>query len=103
MQNEGSGVQFTDVTSDFRQLGKSFGQAFSKACGVKGAEPLSPSADGEIPYTAFLFDNFFCAHSSRKEKVAKKFIQFNNLNIFYSLKNPLPLCGTRGSGFFVTT
>jgi hypothetical protein len=34
---------------------ESFGQAFSKACAVEAAEASSPSAEGEIPYTAFSF------------------------------------------------
>ncbi|MGN0618335.1 MAG: hypothetical protein ACI4J7_04865 [Ruminiclostridium sp.] len=33
----------------FSQKQRSLGQAFSKACRVKGQRPLSPSADGEIP------------------------------------------------------
>ena len=47
---------------------KSFGQAFSKACAVEGAEPSSPPSDGEIPFSAFLFDNFFFAPLASKKK-----------------------------------
>ena len=72
------------------KIDKSFGQAFSKACAVKGAEPLSPSAEGEILLLAFLFANairvaicgelaslFSFAPPACKEKVAKKFVLFN--------------------------
>ena len=51
-------------------LTKSFGRAFSKARAVEAAEASSPSADGEISYTAFLFVNFFFAPPISKEKVA---------------------------------
>jgi hypothetical protein len=40
-------------------LTKSFGQAFSKACAVEAAEASSPSAEGEISFSAFLLVNFF--------------------------------------------
>ena len=40
---------------------ESFGQAFSKACAVEGAEPSSPSADGETPQTAFSLLNYASA------------------------------------------
>ncbi|MBE6553378.1 MAG: hypothetical protein E7666_03445 [Ruminococcaceae bacterium] len=49
---------------------KSFGQAFSKACEVKGEQPLARSAEREIPLSAFLFDRFFFAPPSCKEKSA---------------------------------
>jgi len=61
---------------------KSFGQAFSKACGVKGLRPFSPSADGETSPSAFLFDSFFFAPPSCKEKAAKEFVQFDTLDTF---------------------
>jgi len=48
-------AQIADKGISTVKLPKSFGQAFSKACAVKGAEPLSPLASGEIPYTAFSF------------------------------------------------
>ena len=41
--------EIVDKTNGFRQFGEGFGQAFLKACAVKGAKPLSPSAEGEIP------------------------------------------------------
>ena len=69
--------QLADKVIRTVKIDKSFGQAFSKACAVKGAEPLSPSAEGEIFLLAFLFDNFFFAPPACKEKVAKKFVLFN--------------------------
>jgi len=41
------------------KVGKNFGQAFLKACAVKGAEPLSRSAEREILLSAFLFWKLF--------------------------------------------
>ena len=38
---------------------------------MEGAEPSSSSADGETLATAFLFDSFFFAPISAKEKAAK--------------------------------
>jgi hypothetical protein len=52
---------------------------FSKACAVEGS---APSAEGEISHTAFLFDNFFFAPTSRKEKVAKEFVRFQKMYAF---------------------
>ena len=51
---------------------------------MEAAEASSSSAEDEIPHMAFLFVNFFFAPTSRKEKVAKEFVQFNNSNIFLS-------------------
>jgi hypothetical protein len=56
------------VATARREASESFGQAFSKACAVKGAEPLSPSAEGEITRgVSFLLSFFLCA-SCAKEK-----------------------------------
>jgi hypothetical protein len=44
----------------------------------EGATPLSPSAEGEIPLTAFLFVNFFFAPFSCKEKVEKRILLFKD-------------------------
>ena len=71
--------QVVDKTNEFRQLDESFGRAFSKARAVKGAQPFSLLARGEIPLSAFLFVSFFFAPTSRKEKAAKKFIHFDEL------------------------
>jgi len=46
----------------------SFRPPFSKGGAVEGAEPSSPSAEGEM-LSAFLFDNFFFAPHTCKEKV----------------------------------
>ena len=69
---------FNELTGTAESL-KSFDQAFSKACEVKGAEPLSRSAERETLLSAFLFVNFFFAPFSRKEKVANDFVLFNEL------------------------
>ena len=71
------GVVFADKGISTVKILKSFGQAFLKACAVEGAEPSSPSAEGEISYTAFLFASFFFAPTVAKEKAAKEFQQFN--------------------------
>ena len=55
---------------------------FSKACTVEAAEASSPSAEGETFPPAFLFDSFFFAPPSCKEKAAKEFVQFDTLGIF---------------------
>ena len=65
------GAKSLDKTNVFRQFAESFDQAFSKACAVKGAEPLSPSAEGEILVIAFLFVNFFFAPTVSKKKWLK--------------------------------
>ena len=44
---------------------------FQKLARVKGAKPFSPSAEGETSLSAFLFDSFFFAPPSCKEKTAK--------------------------------
>ncbi len=49
---------------------------FQKVAPVEGAKPSSPSADGEIPLSAFLFANFFFAPLVAKEKVGKHFCIF---------------------------
>ena len=71
-----SGGQTVDQSNGFRQFDESFDQTFSKVCAVEGAEPSSPSADGEISLSASLFDNFFSAPSSCREKVAMAFVHF---------------------------
>ena len=60
--------QLADKGVSTAKMMKSFGQAFSKACAVEGAEPSSPPSDGEIPFSAFLFDNFFFAPLASKKK-----------------------------------
>ncbi|MBE6595624.1 MAG: hypothetical protein E7644_07480 [Ruminococcaceae bacterium] len=47
----------------------SFRPPFSKGGAVEGAEPSSPSAEGEM-LSAFLFDNFFFAPRVSKKKWA---------------------------------
>ena len=46
---------------------------------MEAAEASSPSAEGEIPLVAFLFDSFFFAPTSCKEKAANKFMHFDEL------------------------
>jgi hypothetical protein len=75
-------VQFADKGVSTVILTKSFGQAFSKACAVEGAEPSSSSAEGEISYTAFLFASFFFAPTVAKEKATKAFVLFDKLLFF---------------------
>ena len=74
--------QTVDETTGFRQSDESFGQAFSKACAVKGAEPFSPSAEGEISFTAFLFANFFFAPAVSKKKWRMGFVHCYKLYTF---------------------
>ena len=53
---------------------ESFGQAFSKACAVKGAEPLSQRARGEIFSSALFFLLAFSfAPLMPKEKAGSNF------------------------------
>ena len=47
---------------------ESFAQAFSKACEVKGEEPLAPVATGETLLRRFLFVSFSFAPEVSKEK-----------------------------------
>jgi len=47
---------------------KSFDRAFSKARGVEGAKPSSPSAEGEIPFGVSLLLAFLFAPPACKEK-----------------------------------
>jgi hypothetical protein len=43
-------------------------ELFQKLARVEGANPSSPSADGEIPQRRFSFDNFsFCACGVKKK------------------------------------
>ena len=60
-----------------------FDQTFLKVCAVEAAEASSPSADGEIFYTAFLFVNFFFAPPVCKEKVAMGFEHVKTLIAFF--------------------
>jgi len=60
-------------------LTKSFGQAFSKACAVEAAEASSPSAEGEIPFTAFSFASFSLAPTSCKRKAPKALVLSDEL------------------------
>jgi len=46
-----------------------FARLFQKGGAVEGAEPSSPSAEGEMP-SAFLFGNFFFAPTASKKKWA---------------------------------
>ena len=82
------GAQRADKGVSTVILTKSFGQAFSKACAVEGAEPSSPSAEGEIPYTAFSFGNFSFAPMVSKEKVAMSFMVFTiEISLVYTLRD----------------
>ena len=54
---------------------------------MEGAEPSSPSAEGEIPRSAFLFASFFFAPTVAKEKAAKVFVQSDKLYVF-GLQSP---------------
>ncbi|MBO5294360.1 MAG: hypothetical protein J6B71_03850 [Clostridia bacterium] len=67
------------AASDELPFWESFGQAFSKACEVEGAEPSSLSAESEIPLTAFSFASFSLAPPSCKRKAAKEFAVSNEL------------------------
>ena len=64
--------------------GEGFDQTFSKVCAVEAAEASSPSAEGEIPSSAFLFVNFFFAPFSCKEKVEYRLLFFDEL-LFYQI------------------
>ena len=59
---------------------ESFGQAFSKACAVEGAESSSLSAESEIPFAAFSFVSFSLAPPSCKRKAAKEFAVSDELS-----------------------
>ena len=48
LKNKNNKLQTVDKTKGFRQFDESFRPPFSKGGAVKGAEPLSPSAEGEI-------------------------------------------------------
>ena len=55
------GFQYVEKALVVKELQfKSLGQAFSKACGVKGQSHLSPSADGEIPCLRRVFLKVNC-------------------------------------------
>ncbi len=74
-----SSFQTVDKTNRFRQYGESFRPPFSKGGAVKGAEPLSPSAEGEIPLVALFFCKlFFCAYMV-KRKATNKFVRLDKL------------------------
>ena len=67
---------------------KRFRPPFSKGGAVKGAEPLSPLASGEISYTAFLFVSFFFAPTVAKEKAAKELGNLTNcMPLVYNLND----------------
>ena len=75
-----------DKTKELRQFDESFGQAFSKACAVEGAEPSSPSAEGEI----FLYGVFFASFLLRprcQKKAAKEFVSSDDWSAF-GLQSP---------------
>jgi hypothetical protein len=98
-------------------LDKSFGRAFSKARAVEGAEPSSPSADGEKSFSPFSFVHslcecggakrslsfFFCAFGF-KRKATKVLARSNELRTF-DLQLAAPrkqkAFGGRGYGCFV--
>jgi hypothetical protein len=46
---------------------------------VEAAEASSPSAEGEIPDTAFSFASFSLAPTSCKRKATKEFVLFDEL------------------------
>ena len=61
-------TQTVDKTKVFRQIDEGFGQAFSKACAVEGAQPSPFSAEnGTLPGVSFC-ELFLCA-AGVKEKV----------------------------------
>ena len=64
-------MQHSDV-----KMVKSFRPPFSKGGAVEVAETSSRSAEREISFTAFLFDNFFFAPIFCKEKVTDRFVLF---------------------------
>jgi len=66
----GSVRQTVDEIIGVRQLDESFDQTFSKVCEVEGAEPSSPSAEGEtLSFRRFSFCQAFSfAPFSSKEK-----------------------------------
>jgi hypothetical protein len=75
-------AQLADKGISTVKLPKSFGRAFSKARAVEGAEPSSPSAEGEISYTAFSFASFSLAPTSCKRKATKAVVLFDKLLFF---------------------
>jgi len=110
-------MQIVDKTNGFRRFGESFDQTFSKVCEVEGAEPsskyakhtgsclqlLSP-AEVERILGVFFLITFSFAPLVSKEKVANKFVQFNNLYSFglHSQFPPNTFC-VRGHAFIRST
>ena len=63
-----------------RSLFESLGQAFREACGFQRQSLWSPSAEGEIPSTAFSFCLAFSFVPAKgKRKSAKRFLMANGL------------------------
>ena len=62
-------------TAGFRQVFQSFDQTFSKVCEVEGAEPSSPSAEGEISLGISLLQAFLFVPLVSKRKATKEFVQ----------------------------
>jgi hypothetical protein len=55
-----------------KSIGENFDKTFSKVFRAPAAKRRSPLARGETPLSAFLFDSFFFAPPSCKEKTAKE-------------------------------
>jgi hypothetical protein len=84
-------------TDELRQLGESFGQAFSKACGGRTRSPPRAPQSAKIAFGVFLFVNgkayalltersgvcFHFAPIVSKEKAAKEFIKSDETRSFY--------------------
>ena len=69
-------------TADCRQSSESFRPPFLKGGAVKGAEPLSRSAERETPLRRFLFAKLFLCAYMVKEKASFGIVLFLGGNTF---------------------
>ena len=84
--------QTVEKTNEFRQFDKSFRPPFSKGGAVEGAEPSSPSADGEILLSALSFCKAFSLRLHGQRKSVVQIRSFLWLTPFvYSLNSCLSL------------
>ena len=78
------------MCSDCRQSSESFRPPFLKGGAVKGAEPLSRSAERETPLRRFLFAKLFLCAYMVKEKASFGIGFFGGITPFvYSLNTPV--------------
>ena len=78
------------MCSDCRQSSESFRPPFLKGGAVKGAEPLSRSAERETPLRRFLFAKLFLCAYMVKEKASFGIVLFWGITPFvYSLNTPV--------------